>query len=99
MLARHVTVHGSADLVDEGVRVQRENVVPVLRECEGFKAQIFLVDRATGDVIGMSLWETEEDMLASEARVRPVRQRVAQQMGASAAPEVRIYEVPVFELA
>lgn len=98
MFARHVTVHGSPDRIDEGVRVQRENVVPVLLGCDGFKAQIFLVDRATGDVIGMSLWETEEDMLASEAKVRPVRERVAQQMEASAAPEVRIYEVPVFEL-
>ena len=99
MYARHVTVHGSPDRIDEGVRVQRESVVPVLRECAGFKAQIFLVDRATGDVIGMSVWETEEDMLASEAKVKPVRQRVAQQVGASAAPEVRIYQVPVFELA
>jgi len=70
----------------------------VLRECEGFKAQIFLIDRATGDVVGMSLWDTEADMPASEAKVRPVRERVAQQVGASAAG-VRIYEVPVFELA
>lgn len=99
MFARHVTVHGSPDRIDEGVRIQRENVVPVLRACMGFIAQIFLVDRATGDVVGMSLWETEEDMLASEANVRPVRQLVAQQVGASAAPDVRIYEVPVFELA
>lgn len=99
MFARHVSVHGSPDRIDEGIRVQRESVVPVLRECEGFKAQIFLVDRATGNVIGMSVWDTEEDMLASEAKVMPVRQRVAQQMEASAAPEVRIYEVPVFELA
>ncbi len=99
MFARHVTVHGAPDHIDEGVRVQRENVVPVLRECEGFIAQVFLVDRATGEVIGMSLWDTEEHMLASEAKVRPVRQRVAQQVGASAAPNVRVYEVPVFELA
>lgn len=99
MFARHVTVHGSPERIDEGIRVQRENVVPVLRECDGFIAQIFLVDRATGDVVGMSLWKTEADMLGSEAKVSPVRQRVAQRVGASAAPDVRIYEVPVFELA
>jgi hypothetical protein len=99
MFARHVTVHGSPDHIDDGVRVQLETVVPVLRRCEGFRAQIFLVDRATGDVIGISLWETEADMLASEAQVRPVRQRVAQHMAASAAPDVRAYEMPVFELA
>ena len=99
MFARHVTVHGSPDRIDEGIRVQRENVVPVLRQCEGFIAQVFLVDRATGDVVGMSLWKSEADMLASEAKVGPVRQRVAQQVGASAAPDVRVYEVPVFELA
>ena len=99
MFARHVTVHGSPERIDEGIRVQRENMVPVLRQCQGFIAQVFLVDRATGDVVGMSLWKSEADMLASEAKVRPVRQRVAQQVGSSAAPDVRIYEVPVFEIA
>lgn len=34
MLARRVTVHETSDRIDEGVRVQRESVVPVLRECE-----------------------------------------------------------------
>lgn len=72
---------------------------PCFAKARASKLRSSWVDRATSDVIGMSLWETEEDMLASEAKVRPVRHRVAQQVGASAAPDVRIYEVPVFELA
>ena len=99
MFARHVTVHGSPNQIDEAIRVQREHMVPVLRDCIGFKAQLFLVDRQTGEVIGISLWQTENDMIASEERVSVVRQRVADQVGASLPPDVRIYELPVFEVS
>jgi hypothetical protein len=99
MFARHVTVHGSPARIDEGIRVQREHVLPVLRDCAGFKAQLFLVDRHKGEVIGISLWQTEADMVASEEKVSVVRQRVADQVRASIPPVVRIYELPVFEVS
>lgn len=99
MFARHVTVHGSPDRIDEGIRVQNEHVLPALRDCAGFKAQLFLVDRSTGEVIGISLWETENDMIASEEKVSVVRTRVADQVGASRPADVRIYELAVFEVS
>ena len=99
MFARHVTVHGSPDRVDDGIQVQKEHVLPVLRDCAGFKAQLFLVDRSMGDVIGISLWQTENDMIASEEKVSVVRKRVADQVGASSPPDVRIYELAVFEVS
>jgi len=86
MFARHVTVHGSPDRIHEGVRVQRENVVPVLRECEGFQSSNFPGRPRHGRCRRHEPMGAEADMLASEAKVRPVRQRVAQQVGASPRP-------------
>jgi hypothetical protein len=99
MYARHVTVHGSPENVDEAIRSVREAVLPVLRECAGFQGQLFLVDRDKGEAIGISLWDTEENMRASEEKVRTVRQETADRAGASSAPDVALYELPVFETA
>jgi hypothetical protein len=97
MYARHVTVKGDPANVDEVVRTQHDVVLPVLRECSGFRAQLVLIDRAEGEAIGLSLWDSEEDMSASEERVRAARQKVADSLQASAPPEVRLYEVPILE--
>ncbi len=99
MYARHVTVRGSGERIDEGVLAIREQVIPVLRDCKGFRGQLLLVDRDKGEAIGISLWETKEDMLASEEKVSGVRQQTADSVGASGAPEVRLYELPVYEQA
>jgi heme-degrading monooxygenase HmoA len=97
MYARHVTVQGSPDRVDDAIRALKERVLPALRECEGFRGQLFLVDRANGKGIGISLWDTEENMNASEEKVAPSRQQTADEVGATAPPEVALYELPVYE--
>jgi len=98
MFARHVTVKGDAGRMAEVVRTQQEAVLPVLRDCVGFKAQLGLLDCATGEVIGLSLWDTKDSMEASEERVQVVRQRVADSFGAGSPADVRLYEVPIFEV-
>jgi hypothetical protein len=97
MYARHVTVRGSADKIDDGVRSVREEVLPVLQECNGFRGQLLLVDRDKGEAIGISLWDTKEDMDASEEKVHQTRQSTADKVGASGGPEVHLYELPVYE--
>jgi hypothetical protein len=99
VLARQVTIHGSPKGIDRAVRVQEQVVVPVLQECDGFIAQVFLVDRSTGVVIGTSYWRDEPAMLASEAKVRPARGRVAAELGDAGSPDIRYFEVPVFVTA
>lgn len=98
MYARHVTVIGSADKIDEGIRSVREQVLPVLQGCDGFRGQLLLVDRDKGEAVGISLWDSEEEMRASEEKVRQARQATADQVDAPAAPEVHLYELPVFEI-
>ena len=99
MYARHVTVKGDPHRVDEVVRTQQNVVLPVLRDCVGFKAQLVLLDRAGGEAIGISLWDTEENMSASEEKVKAARQQVADSLEAEAPPDVRVYELPIFEQA
>ena len=97
MYARHVTVHGSPDRIDEGVRSVRDHVLPVLQGCAGFKGQLLLIDRATGEAIGISLWDSEENMKASEEKVAAARRQTADEVGAGEAPQVALYELPIFE--
>jgi hypothetical protein len=97
MFARHVTVQGSPEKVDEAVQSVRDHVLPVLKDCDGFKGQLLLVDRAKGEAIGISLWDTEANMNASEAKVSSARQQTADQVGANTAPKVHLYELPIFE--
>lgn len=81
MHARHVTVHGSPDRVDEGIRSVRESVLPIPRECAGFKGQLLMVDRDKGEVIGSSVMGHRGEQ-ASEEKVLPVRQETADQVEA-----------------
>ena len=97
MYARHVTVHGSPDRVDQAVQSVKEHVLPVLQGCTGFKGQLLLIDRGKGEAIGISLWDTEENMKASEEKVAATRQQTADKVEASGAPEVALYELPIFE--
>ena len=94
MHARVTRLSGPADSVDAGIENFRTNVLPFTRE-EG-KGAILLVDRDSGEAIGITLWEDEEALRASEERANALRANVADQMGADQ-PTVARYEVAVFE--
>ena len=96
MHARVTTLSGSAENVDVGIENFRTGVVPFIHEGGG-RGAILLVDRDNGDAIGITLWEDEEAMRASEESANALRANVADQMGA-AAPTVSRYEVAVFEV-
>jgi heme-degrading monooxygenase HmoA len=53
--------------VGEAVRIYRESVVPAAKEEQGFKGALLLTDPYTGEGVSISLWESEDDMHASEA--------------------------------
>ena len=66
MFASVSTFQGPPDQVDQGVRYAQENIVPTLEEVEGFEGVYLLVDRQSGKVLTITLWESEEAMRASE---------------------------------
>ncbi len=66
MHARVSIFEGSPDELDEGLRQAREQVLPRARQMDGFKGLIALGDRQSGKTLGITLWESEEAMRASE---------------------------------
>jgi heme-degrading monooxygenase HmoA len=95
--ARMSTLEGSPDQIDEGLRHVREQVLPLMRQQEGFEGFIALADRQSGKVIGVSLWESEQAMQASEQVGDRTRSESAEATGATVAGVER-YEVGLIEV-
>ena len=66
MFARITTYKGRPERVGEFRRAMVEHVLPALRRLPGFQGVLLLTDYRSGKVLGVSLWESEESMGASE---------------------------------
>jgi heme-degrading monooxygenase HmoA len=66
MYARMTTFHVQPSTIDEAIRIV-QNALPITKQQRGFKGGLALADYTTGKLIGITLWETEADMLANEA--------------------------------
>jgi heme-degrading monooxygenase HmoA len=98
MFARMSILEGSPDQIDEGLRHVRKQVLPFMQQQDGFKGFIALSDRQTGKVIGVSLWESEQAMRASEKAGDRARGDSAEVVSASGV-DVERYEVGLFEVS
>ena len=67
MHARVVSMETLPMNVGEAVRIYQDRVLPAAREQEGFRGAFMLTDQDTGEGLSISLWDSEEDMHASEA--------------------------------
>ena len=98
MYARMSVFEGPPDMVDEGVRQAREVILPQAKEMDpGFKGIIALTDRQSGKLLGITFWESEEAMRASEEGATHLREESAEAGGGTVAGVER-YEVGLFEL-
>lgn len=75
MHVRMNTITEATD-IDGGVAFLREKTVPALEGLKGFMGLTASGDRASGTVGVLTLWDTEEDMRASEGAAAQVRQEV-----------------------
>ncbi|MEW6636056.1 MAG: hypothetical protein AB1425_04490 [Actinomycetota bacterium] len=91
------TFEGPPEWVEDGVRLAREVIVPAARLQDGFCGIYILVDRESGRSLCVTLWETEEDLRASEEAVVRAKAESVQVAGASVASTER-YEVALNEL-
>ena len=73
MFASVSTYQGPPDQKDEGLRYAQENIVPSLQEMGGFEGVYLLVDRQSGKVLTITLWESEEALRASEEEANQLR--------------------------
>jgi quinol monooxygenase YgiN len=67
MHARIGTLHVHAQHFDRVIRMLRDTIMPSAQRQPGFSTFLVMGDREEGKVVGISLWETELDMLASES--------------------------------
>jgi heme-degrading monooxygenase HmoA len=92
--ARVSTLEGPPELMDEGLRQAREVVLPQGRLMEGFKGIIVLGDRQSGKTLGITFWESEEAMRASEEAAKRLREESAAAGGdtiaSGSSPEVSV---------
>lgn len=95
MYARVVFTHVQADKEDAVIQLYNESVVPAAMEQPGFKGLLSLVDRSRGKAISITLWETEEDMLAGESSGYYQEQLAKFGDKLSAFPTLETYEVNV----
>ncbi len=97
MFARVSTFQGPPDQTAEGIRVAREQILPVARLQDGFKGIYLLFDHESGRSLSITLWETEEDMRASEEAALRARTESAEATG-DVIVGVERYEVALQEL-
>lgn len=97
MHARVSTFEGPPEWVEDGIRLAREVIVPAARLQDGFRGIYILVDRGSGRSLCVTLWETEEDLRASEEAVLRAKAESAEFAGVSVAGTEH-YEVALNEL-
>jgi heme-degrading monooxygenase HmoA len=96
MYARLTTIEGAPDKMDEATHHVQEQTLPQLQQMDGFKGFVALGDRNTGKLLGVTFWEDEEALRATEQEVSGVRSGAADAVDGTVA-SVEQYEVVVFE--
>ena len=92
MHARVVRFKSEPARIDEGIRNIKENVIPSAKKLAGFKGGYWLVDRKTGVGFGVTLFESEAAVQASEEAAKKIREQAAS-TGVTQITGVERYEV------
>jgi hypothetical protein len=93
MIAHVVEFHGQPEQLEAiGMQGFHDRVVPVLRAQPGFTECLTLLDREHGRMLGVTLWDTEENGRLAGARLEQERRTGATEMGANS-PQPDFYEV------
>jgi quinol monooxygenase YgiN len=84
------------DAIDETVQAKKGVLPTEFGQTEGMKGAAFLVDRQSGTIVVISLWQDEEAMRASEDEATRVREEVT---GPGETASVERYEVALLNVA
>jgi len=80
------------------VRQLEADQIPRYREQPGYRGFTVLADHVSGKVIGISYWESEDDMEASEWLGRSARAQAAEVGAASAEPVRETFKVMLHDM-
>lgn len=76
MHARVTRSETAPDKAEEGTKRIKENVIPQVKKLDGFKGGYWLVDRTTGKGFGLTLFENEAALRATEDAAAKIRAQV-----------------------
>jgi heme-degrading monooxygenase HmoA len=82
--ARSTTILAHPENLDRGIALVRDEVMPAVLDAAGCIGMSMIVDRESGRCITTTAWESMDAMRDSEGLVRPMRDRVADVLGARA---------------
>ena len=94
MYARTTTIQADRSRIEDGIARVRDQVFPAVTAMEGCAGMSLLVDRESGRCIATTSWESEDAMLASAERVKPLRDDATAGLGAGSS-DVDMWEIAV----
>lgn len=94
MFARVGRIQGQPEQLDAAVSYLDQQIIGGER---GFKRAYALIDRQSGKLMTLTLWETDPDVRATADLALGILQEAARRAGASAEPMVETYEVVLAE--
>ena len=97
MFARMTKITDLGADVDRSVQMVREQVIPRVKDMDGYQGFVGFVDRDSGTFMSFTLWESEEAMRASEQVANQMRTEVAKQISTQE-PKVKRFETAIFEV-
>lgn len=93
MYARLLKIRVKIDQIDKATKTFEKKVVPLCKSQKGFKGAYFMSNKKSGHCIPITLWESEEDMIANEQNLF-FQEQVVKLMKYFTAPPVReAYEI------
>jgi heme-degrading monooxygenase HmoA len=92
MIARVTTFGGPADAHEQAIRVYEEEVIPWLRDVEGFRGVLVLIDREAEKVLALTFWEDADAAQASSQATTRFRELVTKAVGTTSL-SVESYEI------
>ena len=95
MFARVSTILGKPERVEEGISNYQEQMIPAAKKMTGFKQALLMVDRKSGKMVGITFWDTENNLRESTLAADKLRAQGVQHSGTAQPPVVEIYEVAV----
>lgn len=78
--------------VDRGTSFVRDQIVPSVRQQPGIVAAYWLADRDSGEGLAVTIWESEDAMLAADEASREAS-RTEEKDGAVESAALDLYEV------
>jgi heme-degrading monooxygenase HmoA len=97
MWARVSTYQGPPENIDESNRYAEETLLPKIRQMPGFAGVYSLADRQTGKTMSITLWDSEENLRATEADANRLREDATEQADGTIM-SVERFEVTINEM-